>query len=184
MKRGFKSEANAIAREVRKKLLLTPSEPLDIWKLAEYLGIPLIPLSDFEDAAPSAVQFFTGEGEATFSGVTVFKGPRRTIVHNDAHTLGRQSSDIGHELAHALLQHEPTAAMDGRGCRLWNREIEDEADWLGATLLIPEEAAMLIVRRGWPFGLAATKYGVSEPMIRYRVNVTAAKKRVQRFRGA
>ena len=43
-----------------------------------------------------------------FSGVTVFRGPRRTIVFNDAHAPGRQANDIGHELSHGLLLHTPT----------------------------------------------------------------------------
>ncbi len=75
-------------------------------------------------------------------------------------------------------------AMDGHGCRLWNSDVEDEANWLSAALLVPEEAALLIVRRGWSLGIAATKYGVTERMVRFRLNVTAAKKRIQRMRGA
>ena len=184
MRRGFKSEANAIAREVRKELSLAPTAPLDVWALAEYLGIPVVPLSDFAAAAPDAAAFFAGEGEASFSAVTVFKGPHRTVVYNDAHADARQPNDIGHELAHALLLHEPTPAMDGHGCRLWDEEMEEEADWLSGALLIPEEAALLIARRGWSLGLAATKYAVSEPMVRFRLNVTGAKKRIQRMRGA
>ena len=184
MQRGFKSHANAIAREVRKELSLAPTAPLDVWELAESLGIPVLPLSAFGETAPDAAQFFAGEGEALFSGVTVFRGSHRTIVYNDAHASGRQSSDIGHELSHALLRHEPAPAMDGSGCRLWNRDVEEEANWLGGALLIPEEAALLIVRRDLSVGLAATQYGVTERMVQYRLNVTGSKRRVQRMRGA
>ena len=115
-----------------------------------------------------------------FSGVTVFRGPRRTIVFNDAHALGRQANDVGHELSHGLLLHTPTAAIDGRGCRVWDKEAEAEANWLSGALLVPEEAALQIVRRGWSLQEAAARYGVTPKMIRYRVNVTAARKRVQR----
>ena len=43
MRKGFKTEANAIAREVRKELGLATASPLDVWQLAEHLEIPLIP---------------------------------------------------------------------------------------------------------------------------------------------
>ncbi len=117
-----------------------------------------------------------------FSGVTVFRGTRRTVVFNDAHAPGRQANDIVHELGHGLLGHPPTFAMDELGCRHWDQEMEDEADWLSSVLLVPEEAALFIVRRGWSIAEAATKYGVSGEMIQWRVNATGARKRVQRMR--
>lgn len=182
MRRGFKTEANAIAREVRGELSLSPTSPLDVWLLANYLNIPVVPLSGLGAEAKKTTQFFLTEGKGMFSGVTVFNGPHRTIVFNDAHVLGRQASDVGHELSHGLLLHTPTPAMDGRGCRLWDGDVEDEANWLSAVLLVPEEAALLIVRRGWSHTKAAAEYGVTEKMVRFRINVTGAQKRVQRTR--
>ena len=183
MRRGFKTEANAIAREVRAELSLPPSSPLDVWTLADYLEIPVLPLSNFNVDAPNAADLFMNEGEAVFSGVTVFCGSRRTIVFNDAHVKGRQANDIGHELSHGLLLHPPTPPIDGRGCRLWDSEVETEADWLSGALLVPEEAALLIARRGWTMPYAAAQYGVTPKMVQFRMNVTAAKRRVKRWRG-
>ena len=182
MRRGFKTEANAIAREVRAELSLSRTSPLNVWRLAEHLEIPVISLSSFHRAAPDATRLFLNGGQGMFSGVTVFRGPRRTVVFNDAHDPGRQSSDVAHELSHGLLLHTPTAAIDGRGCRVWARETEAEANWLSGALLIPEEAAIHIVRRGWSKRDAATMYGVTPKMIQYRINVTAAWTRVQRMR--
>ena len=148
MRRGFKSEANAVAREVRDGLSIAHSAPLDMRRLAADLSIPVIALSDLRAIEPSAAELFMNDGEALFSGVTVFRGTHRTILVNDAHAKGRQASDIGHEIAHSLLLHTPTPALDERGCRVWDREVEDEADWLSGALLVPEEAALAIVRRG------------------------------------
>ena len=181
MRRGFKTEANRIAREVRQELSLSPTSPLDVWTLAKYLEIPVLPLSHFYEAAPEAVSLFLDEEEGVFSGVTVFSGPKRMIVFNDAHVLGRQANDIAHELSHGLLLHPPYSAFDGRGCRVWDRDTEDEANWLSGALLIPEEAALLIVRREWSVAEAATEYGVTPKMAQYRLNVTAAQTRVQRM---
>ena len=182
MRRGFKSEANAIAREVRAELALSPRSPLDVWRLAEHLEIPVIPLSSLRKAAPDAARLFLNGGEEMFSGVTVFRGPNRTIVFNDAHDPGRQANDVGHELSHGLLLHVPSTAIDGRGCRVWDKEAEAEANWLSGALLVPEEAAIHIVWRGWSMREASTRYGVTPTMIKYRTNVTAARKRVQRMR--
>ena len=115
---------------------------LDVWRLAEHLAIPVIPLSGFHEAAPHAARLFLNGGEEMFSGVTVFRGSNRTIVFNDAHVVGRQASDVGHELSHGLLLHTPVAAVDGRGCRVWDSDIEEEANWLTGALLVPEEAAL------------------------------------------
>ena len=182
MRRGFKAEAKAIAREVRDEMSLAPTSCLDPWRLAEHLCIPVIPMSSFIAAEPDAVRFYQNEGEAMFSGATVFREFRRTVVFNDAHAPGRQANDIVHELGHGLLGHSPTVAMDELGCRHWDQEMEDEADWLSSVLLVPEEAALFIVRRGWSTAKAAAEYGVSRRMIHWRVNATGARKRVQRMR--
>ncbi|MCY3922121.1 MAG: ImmA/IrrE family metallo-endopeptidase [Chloroflexi bacterium] len=151
-----------------------------MWHLAEHLGIAVVPLSDLSREAPEAVSYFGSRGKSVFSGVTVFEGTRRMIVFNDAHAAGRQASNIAHELSHGLLHHPRAPAMDGLGCRFWNRELEDEANWLSGALLVPEEATLLIVQRDWCVKEAAAKDGVTPTMIRFRINVTGARVRVQR----
>ena len=64
---------------------------------------------------------------------------------------------------------------------MWDNETEAEADWLSGALLISEEAALLIARRGWSMPQAAVHYGVTPKMVQYRVNVTGAIKRMQRM---
>jgi Zn-dependent peptidase ImmA (M78 family) len=175
---GFKTEANAIAREIRHDLGVKLIDPLDPWALADHLGIPLIALSTLRNDAPSAVAHFSRAERGAFSAMTVFYGSRRVIVYNDAHTRGRQASDITHELSHALLQHPPSPALDHRGCRKWNRDLEDEADWLAGVLLISEEAALEIVRTGMTVDVAVISYGVSKAMVQWRLNMTGARERV------
>ena len=68
MRRGFKTEANAIAREVRAELSLSSTAPLDVWQLAEHLDIPLIPLSGFHEAAPHAARLFLNGGRKCSPG--------------------------------------------------------------------------------------------------------------------
>jgi Zn-dependent peptidase ImmA (M78 family) len=73
--------------------------------------------------------------------------------------------------------------VDHRGCRLWEQDAEDEADWLAGVLLVPEDAA-LAVARGWMSEQAAVvHFGVSDQTLNYRLNITGARLRVQRARG-
>src|SRR5258708_15106164 len=101
MRRGFKSEANAIAREIGAELGRGVAAPLDTWRLAAFLEIPLIPLSEYLTQIPNAARLLLRQHRAAFSAVTVFCGCERVIVYNDGHSRARQASEIAHELAHA-----------------------------------------------------------------------------------
>ncbi len=176
---GFKAEANTIARNIRRELGLAPADPLDPWRLAAQLEIPIVNLSSMRAEAGNAVMQFTQKDREAFSAVTVFCDYKRLIVVNDVHSRGRQASNIAHELAHSLLWHEPEPIVDGHGIREWNAEQEEEAQWLAGALLISEEAAFSIVRRGLSLQDAANLYGTSVDMVRGRINVTAARKRAE-----
>jgi Zn-dependent peptidase ImmA (M78 family) len=179
---GFKSEANATAREIRAELGLKDLDMLDPRTLAGHLLIPITPLSAYDQDAPGAVRYFTETDQGAFSACTVFDGTRRVVVHNDAHLPGRQASNLAHELAHALLLHPPTPALDDRGCRLWNQDIEDEAAWLAGALLLTEDATLWIARNSISIPTAAERFGISEQMVNYRLNMTGARTRVARTR--
>lgn len=181
-RRGFKSEAEALATELRAELGLCPLDRLDPWRLAAHLEIPIMKLSELSRDAAHGVYYFSSVEPESFSAITVFDGSRRMIVHNDAHAPSRQANDVTHELAHGVLLHHPTPALDRRGCRNWNQDREDEADFLAGALLITQAAALRIAQKGIALEIAADAYGVSRRMVQYRLNVTGAYKRVQRAR--
>ncbi|WP_278265261.1 ImmA/IrrE family metallo-endopeptidase [Nocardia sp. AG03] len=175
--RGFKAEAERLAVETRKELGLTEYQRLDPRRLADHLDIPVFTLSDLEAREPSigdAIRVLHGEDASSFSGLTLFSGTRRVIVHNEAHTPGRQSSDIAHELSHGLRLHPPAPIHDGRGCRTWNADHEDEANFLAGALLIPAKAAWALVKRRKSLDEAAWEFGCSVEMVRWRINITGA----------
>jgi hypothetical protein len=181
-RRGFKTHANSVASETRVELQLGPLDRFDPFVLAEYLAVPVIRLADLAKEAPEAARHFLREDEGAFSAVTVFRGSHRVVVYNDAHVPGRQHSDLAHELAHALLRHEAAPAFGDGGCRDWDSDIEDEATFLGAALLVSEEIALDVVRRGRPIREAAHEYGVTPKLMQWRINATGARKRVERGR--
>jgi Zn-dependent peptidase ImmA (M78 family) len=182
LRRGFKAEANSIARAVRSELSLPFPAALNPWKLADHLAIPVITLSEMQELAPKAVHYFSQINSSEFSAVTVFEGTKRIIVYNDSHSLGRQASNISHELSHGILLHSPGAALNENGCRNWDENMENEADWLSGALLISEEAALSIARKEMSISDAAIFYGVSEKMIKWRLQITGAYARVTRTR--
>lgn len=182
LRRGFKTEANETADEVRAELGLGPLDRLDPRRLADALEIPIFDLSTVAMADPAILHFVDVEPSA-FSAVTVFAGPRRGIVHNDTHSPERQNSNLAHELAHGLLLHPATPAFGDTGCRNWSDDLEDEANWLAGVLLVTEAATLDVARRKLSISVAAEQYGVSEQMLRWRMNMTGAHRRVARYSG-
>jgi hypothetical protein len=79
-----------------------------------------------------------------------------------------------------LLGHPFTFPIDASGCRNLDRDIEDEASWLGPTILVSNEAALHIVRRAFDDETACSMYSVSLPLLRMRINASGAMIRVRR----
>lgn len=176
--RGFKTETNRVARELRRELGLGNAAPLDPWKVSAHLDIPVVPLSTFRREARDAVAHVAREDGGTFSAATICRGSRRLIVVNDFQHPNRQRSSLAHELAHILLWHKPAQAFGVDGFREWNPQQEAEANWLGAALLVSEEATLDIVRKRHSVAAAAIAYKVSKDLLTFRIQVTGARKRV------
>lgn len=180
-RRGFKTEANWYAREMRRELEISLVDPLCPWRLAEHLGFPVIGLSGYALVEPKMVAYFRSQaGQKAFSAIILFDGPKRWIVHNDSHDSKRQAADIAHELAHGLLLHPPKPPIKADGSRDYDENLEEEANWLGPALLVSDEAALHIVETGMPISEASDHYGASVPLVRMRLNVSGAAVRVAR----
>jgi Zn-dependent peptidase ImmA (M78 family) len=181
MRRGFKKEAHELGDEVRQEIGLSAHDPLDPWLLAEHLLIPVWPLTAYQADIPDAIALLAGAEQRAFSAMMAFVGNRRVIIYNDSHTLARQRADIAHELAHALLLHEPHLIVQGEP-PMFDVGQEEEASWLGGVLLVPDEACFNSCWRGLSLEDAARGMGVSEDLMRWRLNKTGAQQRVIRAR--
>lgn len=176
MRRGFKKDAREIAAELRAELGTRPDSPLDPWFLARHLEIPVWPLSSYRQLLPASTDLLMSVESGAFSGMLAFVGPRRVIIHNDAHALTRQRSNIGHELAHALLLHRPHVVVGG-GSPCFDADQEDEAKWLGGVLLVSDEFCVQCARDAVPLAVAAERMGVSLSLMRWRFNMSGAQRR-------
>jgi hypothetical protein len=149
--------------------------------VAARLNIAIVPLSQFAAEHPKAVrQLFTIDPGAFSAATLPVDGGRRILIHNDSHDPRRQRSNIAHEIAHVLLGHPFTLPIDASGCRNVDRDHEDEANWLGAAILISDEAALHIVRSALDTEAACSHYGVSGPLLRMRINASGAQIRLKR----
>jgi Zn-dependent peptidase ImmA (M78 family) len=182
-RRGFKKEANELARELREEMGLAPHEPLCPWRLAEHLCVPVQPLSDFS-ADPEVAYLASVSGSQEFSAIVAYEGLSAFVIYSDQHSVPRQAANIAHELAHIVLRHPPKPPVNPDGTRDYRKELEDEASWLGPALLVSEEAALYVVEQRMSAATAADQYGVSQELLTMRINVTAARKRVARRRAA
>lgn len=184
LRRGFKSEAERISAEIRRELKLDSDQKLNPLKLAEHLAIPVLTMSEVSKMAPSSNfrHFFSSIDRDSFSAVTIFAGRKRVIVHNESHHPNRQASDLSHEVSHTVLEHEPTPVMDSDGQRYWNAEVEDEASWLGAALLIPREAVVEMLKHDWTVAEIAAHFSVSESLCRWRLLQSGADQQVDRWK--
>ncbi len=174
LRRGFKAKANRISLDLRRALGLTPEAPIKLdevvhhLKVAHKIDVIIVGLSCFQSGYPSAVRQLSIIDPSAFSATTLPSGSNRyVIVHNDSHDKGRQQTNIAHEIAHLLLKHPFTLPIDTNGCRNFDRDIEDEA-------------ALYIVKSGMVADDARRTYGVSEPVLRMRVNASGARIRAAR----
>ena len=180
LRRGFKSEAETIARQVRADLGLSAAEPAAPDLIAELLGIEvkagdeLIPRERF--------QYLEDIQAGSFSACTLRPSPDRVVVvHNPLSPNWRRNSDVAHELAHTLLDHDLSlvqrlGAVTFLSC---DPVQEEEAGWLSGCLLLPRALLLAEVRRGATAQEIAKKHVVSEKMARYRLDVTGVMRQNQ-----
>lgn len=176
-RRGFKAEANRIAVRIREQMGLDATAPIDPFAVCERFDIHVIRLSDLDDRSP-----FLGRGNSAFSAVTVPCGMDTAIVHNDSHHPYRQRSNICHELAHCFLGHECTPPLTEDGERARDGGTEAEANFLAGALLVPNEAALHVLKKGI-ITEAQYLYGVSNAMLTYRLRVSGAHTIYRRING-
>ena len=180
LRRGFKSEAERIARRVRAELGVGAAQPITPEALGELLGIEiragdeLIPRERFvelERIQPGA-----------FSACTFRPSTERVVVvYNPLSAKSRRRSDLAHEFAHTLLDHELSRIEKLGDVTFLSCDPiqEEEAAWLSGCLLLPRALLLAEVRRGSDAEDIARKFGVSEGMAQYRLNVTGVTRQNQ-----
>jgi len=188
LERGFKAWAERTAHAVRRDLGLSATEPFDPEKLARHLGVSLIS-PDRIEGLPSdiLVQLFDNDPWG-WSAATLELPTATVVIYNSKKSRGRQASDIIHELAHLILGHEPARLVFSENgllaIRNFDAKQEDEANWLGWSLLLPRDALMSARRSRMATAQIAETYGVTERLVEYRLQMTGVEAQMRRSRFA
>lgn len=184
MRRGFKADAERIAMEIRGELDLDAGGRLDPFILSEHLAIPILTIGQAARAVNNGSfgKYFSQIDPDSFSAVTIFRGFKRLIVHNESHHPNRQASNVTHEISHTILEHEPTPIISSDGQRYWNPDVEDEANWLGAALLVPREGALQMAKDSCTVEQIAIHFGVSEVLCRWRISQCGVAQQLERWK--
>ena len=175
LERGFKSWSERLSAGIRRELSVAPHDPLDPRSLANYLEVTLWTPSDVRGIPEEILAQLLDKDPRGWSAVTQTVGDRTVVIYNPRHSRGRQASNITHELAHIILDHEPGKIMfshDGSiVMRTFDAKQEDEAGWLSGCLLLPRLALLSALRRGESSEDISKAYGVSEMLVRYRISL-------------
>jgi Zn-dependent peptidase ImmA (M78 family) len=179
LRHGFKADAERRAVELRRQLQLAPRDYARPEKLADAASVTIVDADRLIDRRRleelEHIQAFA------FSACTFDIGGRRIIVTNPLRSGGRRNSDIAHELAHILLNHELAEVRDIAGTHFRTCEPgeEEEATALGGTLLLPRPLLYQAVRAGMDTTQIADHYNVTVDMARYRLNTTGVERQLR-----
>lgn len=185
MERGFKSRCEEMARSLRVELELDPNGPMPPALLADYLGVFIWSIEEIGLSENDVKQLVRIDGDA-WSAVTVSASGKDAILLNPNHIKGRYSSDVMHELAHLLLDHQPStvffAGDENLALRGFNPQLEEEANWLAGALLLPRNALVKLHSAGKSKQWICDEYGVSAQMLEFRTRVTGVSRQLARRR--
>lgn len=181
MRRGFKTEAEAIALELRGEMDLGPHERIDCVELAAHLAIEVVPVTALIGAGATAddVNCMVSD-EMGFSAMTVYRRTKCKIFYNPFHPATRTANSVAHEISHVVLEHEPGPVLTAKGTRFWNQTQEEEADWLAGAILVPREGALRVLASGGSMTDGADHFGVSAQLFGWRANHTGVVAQLRR----
>ena len=197
MRRGFKASAERHAEALRAATGSSDRETMDLGALARHLGVAVLPADELLDGGLDELQKLHRAQPGAFSAVTLSPpGQRYVVLYNpitldgralpppEAAVDGRTRSNISHEFAHLVLDHDVRSVQKLGTHHFFtcNTEQEEEANWLAAAILLPRPLLLDAARRDLTEHQIADAHHVSPEMARFRLNATGVKMQVSRGR--
>lgn len=175
LKRGFKARAEKLAIEYRSKMSIHPCAPLCAFRLAEFLNIPIYSATEFLKL-PNELEKLSDESFGWSALTMITKANNRIIIHNPYHLQTRQQSDIMHELAHVICEHNQSLSQYDfdipLGMRHFDELQEEEANCLGSTLQIAKPGLFWARKRDLNVNQIASHFNSSVQMAAYRMRIS------------
>lgn len=173
LRRGFKAEAERLAKDFWGAMCLTPNAAMDAVKLAEHVGCIVRPADTLVGLA-KLKELYRIQDDAFFACTFELSRNRYAVVFNPLMSGTRRNSDVAHEVAHIVFGHslsrlERLGNIAFLSC---DKQQEEEAAWLSGCLLLPRFALIHDLReRRKPDAIARNRM-LSRDMVDYRVRVT------------
>lgn len=189
LKRGFKAKAERMSKKFRHELGLNFNEPLCGFELANHLNIEVIDPEKLGFNSDQLDILMGNEKDSSgWSALTMTdQNNRKIIIHNSRSSKARQQSDLMHELAHIICEHEiyvPKGVVLPSYMRYYNKSQEEEAEYLGAALQLPRESLLWALTKGKMVKRdVAINYTASLEMVSYRINSTGILKQLKYVKG-
>jgi Zn-dependent peptidase ImmA (M78 family) len=182
MRRGFKTEAERAARDIRAEMGRRETEPLNAVDVARHLGARVRSADELTTRAK--LEALEQLQPGAFSACTFTLDDRHVIVYNPLASTRRTQSDIAHEASHILLGHEVKEVNEIGGVAFFtcDPDEEQEANWQAGCLLLPRPLLLVAARSGMNATAIADAYNVSEQMAAYRLRATGVERQVNATR--
>lgn len=176
LRRGFKSQCERRAVEIRRAFDLPPDAPLSASLVADQLRVHVWTERDILNLPTQDLHQLTVSDADSWSAFVIRVEGEHLVVLNSTQSVARKNSVLMHELSHIMLGHELSSAsltVDGFFVpTTYNQDEEDEANWLAGALLLPRPALLASRRLGWSDPTIMEKYFVSGDMLIWRTRVT------------
>ena len=183
LRRGFKTWCENAAGGYRRDLGLARGDALDPRLLSRQIGVAIKSPGEISGIDTDVLRQLLVTDKGSWSAITLTVGSRSLIISNSSHSAARQNSNIAHELAHLILQHEPSrmyVSPDGlMMLASYDPTHEEEAGCLSGTLLVPREGLLAQLERGASDVEMAAFFGVSLDLLKMRKNVTGVVRQIQ-----
>jgi hypothetical protein len=187
LERGFKAWAERTSLALRRELGTTVDGALCPFELSEYLGIGLWTPSQVPAITQDILTQLLENDPWGWSATSFQVNDKCIVIYNPTHSKGRQSSDVMHELAHYILDHQPATVILSVGLenvrmRSFDQKQEDEANCLAWALLLPREGLLRAKRRRKTVEQIAEQYSVTKTLVAYRINSSGIERQVRASR--
>ena len=180
LRRGFKAEAERLAKEIWDAMSLTPNDSMDAVALAEHVGCTVRSADALVDLA-KLEELYRVQEDAFFACTFELPGERYAIVFNPLMSDRRRSSDVAHEVAHIVLGHSFSrlVRLGDVAFLTCDKQQEEEAAWLSGCLLLPRFVLMNdFMRRRRSAAAIARRRTLSREMVDYRLRVTGVERQL------
>ena len=171
----------------RKEFNLSSRQHLPSRRLAKHFDVAVVFPEDIPGLARKDIDQLLFHDPRSWSAVTVTADTHSIIISNPNNSIPRQESDIMHEMAHIICEHDPIGFKTLPGFpfpfREYRMEDEKEAEWFGACLQIPRDGLLWVMRQGMRTNEKIAEHFVASlEMVRFRRNKTGVDHQLQRAR--